>query len=211
MNRPTISALGSGPDFVHGFVKDLRVRWALEEAGIDYDVELIAPGQGMDSPYRAKQPFGQVPTYRDDTIKLFESGAILLYLGRRYRALMPSDEAGEARAAQWVFAATTSIQPLVDCWNEYRGVLDEQAFESLQGRLFERLLALSQVLEGRAFLEDTFSVGDLMMSTVLREVASEGALDQFPILADYHRRLEARPAFSRALKAHLHDIGGSND
>ena len=206
-----ISALRQAPEFVHGFVKDLRVRWALEEAGLDYAVQLVEAGQGIDSPYRSWQPFGQVPAYRDDTVSLFESGAILHYLGCQSTVLMPEDAASRARVTAWLFAAGTTVQPLVDRWNDYRGVLDETAYGELERRLFARLESVQQALGTQAFLTGEFSVADLLMSAVLREVASEGGLGAWPQLERYHNSLEARPAFRRALNAHLNDIRGGSD
>ncbi len=201
-----ISALGWVPEFARGYVKDLRVRWALEEARLPYSTVLIDFDRPLGDPYRAWQPFGQVPAYRDDEVVLFESGAILLYLAERSSALAPEDAAGRARVASWVFAATTSLQPHADAYNLLGRVLTEEGRGQVLQRLEGRLAALSAWLGDKDYLEGRFTAGDLMMTTVLRELTEDGLLGRYPKLAAYHARCEARPAFGRALAAQLADF-----
>lgn len=201
-----ISALGWVPDSARGYVKDLRVRWALEEAGLSYSSVLIEFDRPLGDPYRAWQPFGQVPAYRDEEVELFESGAILLYLAARSPVLAPEDPAGRARMASWVFAATTSLQPQADVHNLLGRVLTEEGRQQVRQRLERRLAGLSDWLGDKDYLEGRFTVGDLMMATVLRELTEDGFLGRFPNLAAYHARCEARPAFGRALAAQLADF-----
>ena len=198
-----ISALASAPDFAQGFVKDLRVRWALEEAGLSYEAVLIDPGCPPCDPYRRWQPFGQVPAYRDGTVDMFESGAIVLYLAARSEVLAPQDTAGRARVASWVFAAQTTLQPHVDNHDQLRDVVTDDARARLDARLTNRLSALAGWLGSKDYLEDRFTAGDLMMTTVLRELVDSDVFSHFAALAAYHDRCTARPAFARALDAQM--------
>lgn len=203
-----LTAFKTVPDFAKGFVKDLRVRWALEEAGISYTERLIDHEEKMTPAHRRRQPFAQVPVYKDDNVELFESGAILLYLARTSEALAPSDPAGQARATSWVCAALNSIEPYVadvlmtqlfypdEPWADG---FEKTALKHLDGRL----AYLSDWLGDREWLEDRFTVGDIMMVTVLRNLIDRGPSDRFPALDAYRRRGEARPAFERALAAQL--------
>lgn len=195
------------PAFAQGYVKDLRVRWALEEAGLPHKVTLIDPTIQASKSYREWQPFGQVPAYRDEDVELFESGAIVLHIAAMSDALRPSDRAGRARTTSWVFAALNSIEP------QAQGVLQQgdnpgdaasqQRRARARATLNGRLAALSVRLEGKDYLESRFSVGDLVMTTVLRELVDCGILAEFQILDAYRRRCEARPAFGRALEAQM--------
>ncbi|MEL6365478.1 MAG: glutathione S-transferase family protein [Pseudomonadota bacterium] len=202
----TISALGWAPDFARGFVKDLRVRWALEEAGLPYAARLVDPGASPDDPYRDWQPFGQVPAYREGDVEMFESGAIVLHIAARSEALAPSDAQGRARAWSWVFAALTTLQPQVDNRNHLRAHLGEDMRATLDGWLETRLDALERRLRTRDHLENRFTVGDLMMTTVLRELREDGTLGAYATLLAYTDRCEARPAFRRALDAQFADF-----
>ena len=201
-----VSALDWVPEFARGYVKDLRVRWALEEAGLPYAVELACEETRAADAYRAWQPFGQVPAYRDGDIEMFESGAIALHIAFASEALAPADPAGRARVASWVFAATTSIQPHVDTHNSLRHLLPDDKRHVIDNRLFARLTALQGWMQDRDYLESRFTAGDLVMDTVLRELVENGVLDRFPALAAYRERCEARPAFKRALAAQLADF-----
>lgn len=203
----SISAFRSVPDFAKGLVKDLRVRWAFEEAGLPYQQALI-DAEIKDSPeYRAWQPFGQVPAYRDETVSLFETGAIVLHIADRSEALAPRDPQGRARTTMWVFAALNSVEPFVEAvalahlifadapWaSEYRA-----GMVPLRNG---RLTALATWLDGKDYLDGRFTAGDLMMATVLRNVQDD-ELASFPVVAAYRARCLARPAFARALKAQL--------
>jgi glutathione S-transferase len=192
------------PPFAQGYVRDLRLRWALEEAGLPYTVTLVGLEDRESETYRRWQPFGQVPAYRDETVEMFESGAIVLRIAARSEALAPRDEAGQARVATWVFAAMNSIEPFVLGLNRVLDLEGADAARAAFGAVLdERLAALSAWLEGKDHLEGRFSAGDLMMTTVLRELVDSGVLARFPVLDAYRRRGEGRPAFARALEAQM--------
>lgn len=206
----TISAFRWVPPFARGQVRDLRVRWALEEAGLAYRTRLLAQGDQDKDEYRALQPFGQVPIFDEDGFVLFETGAIVLYLGERCEALLPREPRAKARATQWSVAALNSIEPFVlnvalidlfyanDEWAKLRrpGAL---AF------LEKRLAALAKNLGSKPFLDgERFTAGDLLMSTVLRILPNVTA--QFLPLEQYVARCTQRPAFARALAAQLDDF-----
>jgi glutathione S-transferase len=196
------------PQFAQGYVRDLRVRWALEEAGLPYEATLIDPQVQASGSYREWQPFGQVPAYKDDQVEMFESGAIVLHIAAKSAALAPIDAAGRARVTTWVIAALNSVEPHVqnlvhldvfhagEAWTKERRPRAE-------GMLNGRLAALGAWLDGKEYLEGRFTAGDLMMTTVLRELVDSGVLSRFPILDAYRRRCEARPAFGRALEAQM--------
>ncbi|MGP1395458.1 MAG: glutathione S-transferase family protein [Inquilinaceae bacterium] len=201
------------PPFVQGYVKDLRVRWALEEAGLPYEATLIDPQVQASRSYRKWQPFGQVPAYLDDEVELFESGAIVLHIAGKSEALAPSDTAGRARTVSWVMAALNSVEPHAQNLIQFDddGAGDDGAGDAesgdrrarLEAKLDRRLAALCAWLDDKEYLEGRFSAGDLMMTTVLRELVDSGFLSRFPLLDAYRRRCEARPAFGRAMEAHL--------
>jgi glutathione S-transferase len=202
-----ITALKWVPAGARGLVKDLRVRWALEEAGLDYRVRLL---DGERPPeYREEQPFDQVPCLSDGTVRIFESGAILQYIGETSEALLPTDPQGKYRAIQWVFAAVSSVEPFVQFRVLLNAVFADQPWADPAKPTFDHFanMRLGQVrdwLGGRGWLEgDRFTIGDLMMITVLRIASKGGLLGAYPSLADYVARGEARPAFARALEDHL--------
>lgn len=204
----TLTAFRWVPEFAQGYVRDLRIRWALEEAGLPYEVVLIDPQIQASPSYREWQPFGQVPAYRDDEVEMFESGAIVLHIAEKSEALAPRDPAGRARVATWVIAALNSIEPhaqnLVALDSFYAGqAWTEGRRPSAQALLDSRLASLSAWLGDRDWLEDRFSAGDIVMVTVLRELVDCGALARFPNLDAYRRRGEARPAFARAMDAQM--------
>lgn len=192
------------PPFARGLVRDLRVRWALEEAGLAYEARLIGPeDQGSES-YRALQPFGQVPAYREDGLDLFESGAIVLHVAEGSEALLPRDPRGRARAIVWMFAALNSVEPHV----QHLAALDlfhadeRWAKERRPGAVeivSSRLAVLAERLRGRDYLEDRFTAGDLLMTTVLRILRHTDLVSKHTALDGYLRRCEARPAFQKAL------------
>lgn len=196
------------PPFARGSVKEFRVRWALEEAGFPYEEEVLTPEDQEAPAYRARQIFGQVPAYEEDGLAMSESGAILLHIAEKAEALMPADAQGRASAVQWVFAAVTSVQPAIDqvtaldffYANEEWAKLRRPSAEEFLKR---RLGALAKRLEGREWLEDRFTAGDLMMVTVLRDLRHTDILAGFPPLAAYVSRAEARPAFKKALADHM--------
>jgi glutathione S-transferase len=196
------------PPFAQGYVRDLRVRWALEEAGLPYDATLIDPDIQKSEGYRQWQPFGQVPAYRDGEVEMFESGAIVLHIAARSEALAPRDEAGRARVTTWVIAALNSIEPHAQTLVNLDSFFAGQAWTaerrpSAQAMVDQRLGALSAWLGEKEYLEGRFTAGDLIMATVLRELVDCGALARFPNLDAYRRRCEARPAFGRAMEAQL--------
>ena len=203
----TITAFNWVPDFAKGQVRDLRVRWALEEAGLPYQTRLLNQGEQDKPDYRALQPFGQVPVFDEDGLVLFETGAILQYIGERSETLLPKDPAARARAIQWMFAALNSIEPfimqivLIDVFyknEEWAKLRRPGALEFVQ----KRLKGLSN-----AFLDgDRFTAGDLLMSSVLRILCDTDIVTSDPRLKSYVERCTARPAFQRALAAQLGDF-----
>lgn len=208
----TISAFKSAPEFAKGLARDLRVRWALEEAGMTYKTRLLEPGDQKRPEYRALQPFGQVPVLIEDGFVLFESGAIVLHIGERSEALLPKEAAARARATQWLIAALNSVEPFVlnvahidllypnEQWAKLRR---PGAVEVLQ----RRLAALSESLGDKPFLDGAaFTVGDLVMSTVLRILRHTDIVASDTRLTAYVERCTARPAFRRALDAQLRDF-----
>jgi glutathione S-transferase len=202
-----ITAFRWVPEGAQGLVKDLRVRWALEEAGLDYRVRLI--GGERPPGYDQEQPFNQVPCFRDGSVQIFESGAILQYIASGSAGLLPSDPQGKYRAIQWIYAAVSSVEPFV----QFRALLDfifaEQQWAEPAKPTFDhyarlRLQQLSDRVGDKEWLEgDRFTIGDLMMVTVLRIADRSGQLADFPKLAAYVKRGESRPAFGRALNDQL--------
>jgi glutathione S-transferase len=208
----TISAFRWVPDFARGQVRDLRARWALEEAGLAYRSRLLDQGDQEKPEYRSLQPFGQVPVFEEDGFVLFESGAIVLYVGERSEALLPRDPAARARATQWVIAALNSIEPfamqlaLIDIFyaGEEWGKLRRPGAVDFMRR---RLAGLSAALGDRTWLDGgSFTAGDLMMGSVLRVLDHTDLVAEHPNLAAFKARCEARPAFERALAAQLADF-----
>ena len=195
-------------DFARGYVSDTRARWAFEEAGIPYKVCLIDFEQVKSQAHRHFQPFGQVPTYRDGEVEIFESGAIAIRIAEQGSGLLPSDAAGRARAIQWVIAALNSVEPfvnqlsLVDLFEADKPWSAERrpsVVESLRSRLHD----LSAALGEKEWLDGGFTVGDLTMVSVLRQLHNSGLLTEFPNLAGYVSRGEMRPAFKQAMADHL--------
>jgi len=208
----TISALKCVPEFAQGQVRDLRVRWALEEAGLAYRTRLLGQGDQDQPQYRALQPFGQVPILEEDGLVLFESGAIVLHIAERSEALLPQESAARARAIQWLIAALNSIEPciqnlaLIDLFyaNEQWAKLRRPGAEEFVRR---RLSALATSLGEKSFLDgERFTAGDLMMSTVLRILKHTDIVSSDPRLAAYLARCTSRAAFERALAAQMRDF-----
>jgi glutathione S-transferase len=203
-----VSAFQRVPAFAHGLVRDLRVRWALEELGLPYAQWLIS-GEDKKSPsYRRVQPFGQVPAYQDDRLELFESGAIVLYLAERSEALMPADAHGRARAVTWMFAALNTMEPPIqNLFTLDTSYAEEEWAKARRPALVEevklRLTDLSDWLGGRSYLEDRFTAGDLLMTTVLRFLRHTDLVAQMPVVEAYRLRCESRPAFQKALAAQM--------
>jgi glutathione S-transferase len=203
-----ISVLKWVPPFARGSVKEFRVRWALTEAGLPYEERVLAPEDQDAARYRAVQPFGQVPVLEEDGFEMFESGAIVLHLAEKHEVLMPRDEQGRARTMQWVLAAQTSVQPAVAEVTALDFFYPDEEWAKMRRPgaeefLMRRLGQLSGRLEGREWLEDRFTAGDLMMVTVLRDLRHRDFVSKFPPLEAYVKRAEARPAFKKALGDHM--------
>jgi glutathione S-transferase len=204
-----VSAFRWVPPFAQGLVRDLRVRWALEEAGLPYEERLIGPDDQRSADYRRMQPFGQVPVLEDDGLVLFESGAIVLHIAEQSPALLPTDPKLRARARTWAFAALSSIEPHVQNLAEIDLFDADQDWAKARRpavitRLTTRLGDLAAALGEREYLEGRFTAGDLLMTTVLRILRHTDLLpSQFPVLDAYRARCEARPAFGRALAAQM--------
>ncbi|MCC7254061.1 glutathione S-transferase family protein [Hyphomicrobium sp.] len=208
----TISAFRWVPDFARGQVRDLRVRWALEEAGLPYGSRLLEQGDQDKPEYRQMQPFGQVPAFEEDGFVLFESGAIVLHIGERCEALLPRDPAARARATQWVIAALNSVEPYVgnvadiDLFHADEPWAKQRRPDAVQF-VERRLAGLSNALGEKPYLDgDRFTAGDLIMSTVLRILEYTDIVKRDTRLAAYVERCIARPAFQRALEAQLADF-----
>jgi glutathione S-transferase len=203
-----ISAYRWVPEFAQGLVRDMRIRWALEEMGRPYRVKLLDVTRPRPEEYFQEQPFGQVPAYRDEQVQLFESGAILIHLGLQDERLLPSDTNARMRGIAWVIAALNSVEPpilpllLINIFNKGEPWTDEARPKFLE-RIESRLKCLSDALGGKEWLEEEFTIGDLMMVSVLRQLRATGILDKFPNLAAFVARGEARPAFQRALSDQL--------
>jgi glutathione S-transferase len=201
--KPQLTAFAYVPPFAQGYVRDLRLRWALEEVGVAYEAVLVDGAMLATPAHRQWQPFGQVPAYRDDEVELFESGAIVLHIAGKHPGLAPADAAGLARVTAWVIAALNSIEPHAQ--NVIHMAPQAGALApKLEALLDARLTGLSAWLDGKPYLEgDAFTAGDLMMAAVLRELEGSGVLARFPILSAYTTRCITRPAFARALEAQL--------
>jgi glutathione S-transferase len=196
------------PPFAQGLVRELRVRWALEEAGLAYEEWLIGPEDQASEDYRRLQPFGQVPAYEDDGLELFESGAIVLHIAERSDALMPPDPKARARVTAWTFAALNSIEPHIQNLTEIDLFHAEKAWAkerrpAVLEKATARLARLSDWLDGRDYLEGRFTAADLIMTTVLRIPRQTDLVARMPILEAYRQRCEGRPAFKRALTDHM--------
>jgi glutathione S-transferase len=210
MSHPKVSAYRWAPPFAQGLVRDLRVRWALEEAGIAYDVRLLSLQEPRSEEYLRLQPFGQVPAYEEDGLAMFESGAIVLHIAERSLALMPAEPAARTETLSWMFAALNSVEPPITMLN----VLDRQPADVL-GRAPEIRAAVVERTQGRldrlaAFLGDRehlvagrFTAADLLMTTVLRALRNTDLIRKMPSLEAYLLQCEARPAFKKALEAQL--------
>lgn len=214
MSKPVITSYTWSPDKGAGLVRDMRLRWALEEVGQAYDVRLLEWGEQKAPDHRARSPFGQVPTWEEDGLVLFESGAIVLHIAEKWPGLLPADPAARARAIEWMFAALNSVEPPV--WElivaRFIDGKEEWAaarLPSVTGRLRVRLDELAARLGDSEWLDGDFSAGDLLMVQVLRNVARSGMLGDWPNLAAYVARGEARPAFTRALAALRADQTGA--
>jgi len=205
---PIITAFERSPDGGRGLARDMRVRWALEEVGQPYDVRLVSFKAMKEPEHLALHPFGQIPTYEEGDLVLFESGAIVLHIAQRHAGLLPEDANARARAIGWMFAALDTVEPPIfqrslamilerdQPWYEHR-------LRTLEAGIRQRLASLSARLGDADWLDGAFSAGDLLMVTVLRRLQGSGLLEEYPNLAAHVARGEARPAFKRAFAAQL--------
>ena len=205
---PTITAFERSPDGGKGLARDMRVRWALEEVGQPYSVRLLSLKAMKEPAHLALHPFGKIPTYEEDDLVLFESGAIVFHIAERHAGLLPEDANARARAIAWMFAAINTVEP---------PILDLQTAKFLEGdkpwhaerlplvmeRIRKPLHELSPRVGDAEWLDGKFSAGDLMMVAVLLRLKPSGILDEFPKLSAYVARGEARPAYQRAFAAQL--------
>jgi glutathione S-transferase len=206
MMTPTITAFERSPDGGKGLSRDTRVRWALEEVGLPYDVELVSFTAMKQPAYRALHPFRQIPTYRDGDLTLFESGSIILHIAERHPGLLPADPNARARAITWMFAALSTVEPPILEFSAARLFESDKPWAAermpmLEDRVHTRLRELSAYLGDSDWLDGNFSAGDLMMVHVLQRLKPSGLIDAHPTLAAYLARAEARPAFQRARAA----------
>lgn len=204
----TITAFERSPDGGMGLARDTRVRWALEEVGQPYEVRLVSFRAMKEPAHLALHPFGQIPTYEEGELGLFESGAIVFHIADRYSGLLPKDSNARARAITWIFAALNSIEPpILEFANakllEVNKPWSKERIPLVVDRIRERLTQLSSRLGNADWLNGAFSAGDLMMVSVLLRLKSSGILNEFPNLATYVARGEARPAYKRAFAAQL--------
>jgi glutathione S-transferase len=195
------------PPFAQGLVRDLRVRWALEEAGLPYKVKLIALGPEQGSPeYRALQPFGQVPAFRENGLTLFESGAIVLHIAEKSDTLMPRDAKAREETITWLFAALNTVEMPIMFLVQlmFAGVTEGPIRESALQWIAKRLNEVSAAMQGRDYLiGDRFTVADLMMATVLNQLRETDLIAKQPTLAAWHRRCTERPAYKKVLADQL--------
>jgi len=206
--RPTITAFESSPDRGRGLARDMRIRWALEEVGQPYDVRLVSFAEMKEPAHLALQPFGQIPTYEEGHLTLFETGAIVLHIAERHAGLLPDDANARARAIAWMFAALNTVEPpILDRETASFTERDKNWYAErvpmLEERIRVRLGELSRRLGDADWLDGAFSAGDLLMVTVLRRVEGSALLGAFPNLSTYIARGEARPAYKRAFEDQL--------
>ncbi|MBO6678704.1 glutathione S-transferase family protein [Parvibaculum sp.] len=205
---PVITAFEASPDRGRGLARDMRVRWAFEEAGVPYDVRLLSFAEMKEPDHLARHPFGQIPTYEEDGLALFESGAIVLHVAERHGGLLPEEPRARARAINWLFAALNTVEPVI-VEREAAGYAERDKdwyaarLPLLDARVDVRLGQLSRRLGQAEWLDGDFSAGDLMMVTVLRRLEGSDLLARYPALAAYVARGEVRPAYQRAFAAQL--------
>jgi glutathione S-transferase len=205
---PTITVFERSPDRGKGLARDMRVRWALEEVGQPYEVRLLSFTEMKEPAHRAHHPFGQIPTYEEGDLVLFESGAIVFHIAELHEGLLPDDANARARAIAWMFAALNTVEPPILDLSTAK-VLEgakpwyEQRLPIVEDRIRIRLGELSSRLGDLDWLDGAFSAGDLMMVAVLLRLRPSGMLDEYPNLSAYVARGEARPAYKRAFEAQL--------
>jgi len=214
MNHYTVTGFSSIPTFAYGLVRDLRVRWALKEAGLPYDVELVDPAIRKSDAFRQKQPFGMVPAFAADGLELFESGAILHLLAEKSEALMPAAESHRAWTMVWMYAALNTVEPPIDLLlsidlqhsGEEWAMLRRPAVVET---VLDRLAVLARQLDDRDFLVDRFTAADILMATVLRLIRHTELVASQPAVDAYLKRCEARPAFEKALAEQLEEYANT--
>jgi glutathione S-transferase len=205
---PVITAFEQSPDRGRGLARDMRVRWALEEADQPYEVRLVSFDAMKEPTHRALHPFGQIPTYEEGPLTLFESGAIVFHIAQRHAGLLPEEANTRARAISWMFAALNTVEPpILDLQTIKFLERDKSWYEErlpmVENRIRDRLGELSDHLGNAEWLDGAFSAGDLMMVAVLIRLRASGLLNEYPNLAAYVARGEARPAYQRAFAAQL--------
>ena len=206
--KPIITAFERSPDRGRGLARDMRVRWAFEEVGQPYDVRLVSFKTMKESAHRQRNPFGQIPTYEEGDLTLFESAAIILHMAQRHAGLLPADANARARAVAWMFAALSTVEPPIversmAVLFEHDKSWHEERLRMLEDRVRVRLAELSNQLGRAEWLDGAFSAGDLLMVHVLRRLAGSGLLEEYPNVSAYVARGEARPAYQRAFAAQL--------
>jgi glutathione S-transferase len=206
--KPTITAFAASPDRGQGLARDMRVRWAFEEVGQPYDVRLVSFEEMKQPAYLALQPFGQIPVYQDGDLTLFESGAIIFHIADHHEGLLPKDPDARARAIGWMFAALNTVEPPIveleqTSFTERDRPWHADRVPLMKDRIRDRLGSLSRRLGNGDWLDGDFSAGDLMMVLVLRRAEGTGLIEEYPNLAAYVARGEARPAYKRAFAAQL--------
>jgi glutathione S-transferase len=205
---PTITAFAASPDRGRGLARDTRVRWALEEVGQPYDVRLLSFSEMKEPAHLALHPFGQIPTYEDGDLALFESAGIICHIAQTHTGLLPDDVNARTRAIGWMFAALNTVEPpVLELQNavllERDKAWSEERLPLVKDRVRERLSQLSRRLGDADWLDGDFSAADLLMASVLLRLRTSGLLDEYPNLAAYVARAEARPAYQRAFAAQL--------
>jgi glutathione S-transferase len=205
---PTITAFERSPDGGKGLARDMRVRWALEEVGQPYEVRLVSFGAMKEPAHRALHPFGQIPTYEEGDLALFESGAIVFHIAERHAGLLPDDANARARAITWMFAALNTVEPPILDLQTARFLEGDKTWYAqrlplVQDRIRDRLVELSARLGDADWLDGAFSAGDLVMVAVLLRLKPSGMLHEYPNLSAYVARGEARAAYKRAFDAQL--------
>jgi glutathione S-transferase len=204
--NPTITAFARSPDRGRGLARDMRVRWALEEVAQPYEVRLVSFSVMKEPAHRALHPFGQIPTYEEGDLVLFETGAIVFHIAERHGGLLPEDANARARAITWMFAALSTVEPpIVELeqapYAEGDKPWHKERLPLMKDRVRRRLDDLSRRLGDADWLDGAFSAGDLMMVMVLRRLEGSGILEEYPSLSAYVARAEARPAYKRAFDA----------
>lgn len=205
---PTITAFEQSPDRGQGLARDMPVRWAFEEVGQPYNVRLVSFGAMKEPAHRALQPFGQIPTYEEGDLVLFESGAIVFHIAERHAGLLPNNANARARAIGWMYAALSTVEPVIvqretSLYLESHKTWHEERLPIVEDRIRSRLDDLSARIGDAEWLDGAFSAGDLLMIQVLRRLGGSGILNDYPNLMAYVARGEARPAFKRAFDAQL--------